>query len=249
MFCEKCGKENPAEAKFCEECGAVFEPVAAEEAPAESAPAQSAPTENPVQGAFENVKAAIGGADDKIVKIGIVAGAVAVVLILLAIFGVFKPASLKALQKFNKAGLSANAKAYYSVLWSPYSEQYSWEKDEKDEAIEEMKENLQDAKTERKEDGIKLTFKNYKVTKKYKKSEVNKIADYVEEHWDYDVDEYKLQAVQVVKCTCVEKEDGDTDSDTQEAVMIKVKGKWYVDTRLSSLGKNGIKNSILKAED
>ncbi len=249
MFCEKCGKENPAEAKFCEECGEVFEPVAAEEAPVEGAPVESAPAANPVQGIVDDVKKAIGGADDKVVKIGIVAGAVAVVLILLAIFGVFKPASLKTLQKFHKAGLNANAKAYYSVIWSPYTDQYDWEKDEKEEAIEEMKENLQDSKTERKDEGVKLSFKNYKVTKKYKKSEVNKIADYVEEHWDYDVDDYKLQAVQVVKYTTVEKEDGDTDSDTDEAVMIKVKGKWYIDSRLSSLGKNGIKNSILKAED
>ena len=249
MFCEKCGKENPAEAKFCEECGAVFEPVVAEEAPAESAPVESAPAENPVQDVVNNVKAAISGADEKVVKIGIIAGAVAVVLILLAIFGAFQPASLKALKKLNKAGLTANAKAYYSVIWSPYTEQYSWEKDEKNEAIEEMKEEMQDEKTERKEDGTKISFKNYKVTKKYKKSEVNKIADYAEEHWDYDVDEFKLQAVQVVKCTMVEKEDGDTDSDTEEAVMIKVKGKWYLDTRLSSLGKNGIKNSILKAND
>ncbi len=230
MFCEKCGKENPAEAKFCEGCGATLE---------------GTPAAGGAQAVFENVKAAVGGADQKVVKIGIIAAAVAVVLILLAIFGAFKPGSVKALTKAHKGYLNANAKAYFAVQWSPYTEAYEWEKDEKNEVIEETQEELKDAKAERKDEKVKITFKNYKVSKKYKKSEVNKIADYMEENWDYDVDSHKLQAVQVVKYTEVVKEDGDTDSDTEEVVMIKVKGKWYVENRLS---KDFIKNSILKAD-
>lgn len=208
MFCENCGKQNPDGVKFCESCGAALEGAA---------PA-----------------AANGGAK----KIGLIAGAVAVVLILLAIFGVFEAGSVKALKKLNKAGLSANAKAVVDVTYSPYAE---LEKEDKEEIIENLKETLQDAKEERKDDKIKISYSNYKVTKKYKKNEVKKIAEYLNNN-GYDTDEYKLQAVHVVKYKETVKEDGDKDTDTNEAVMIKVKGKWYIQTGLS---KDFIKNSIL----
>ncbi len=215
MFCENCGKENPAGVAFCEGCGS----------------------------ALEGAQGGNAGGNDKVKKIAIIAGAVAVVIILLAIFGVFTPGSVKALKKYHKGMLNANAKAVWAVSVSPYEEEYDMDKDEKKEQMEEAEESLKDAKTERKEEKIKISYKNYKVSKKYKKNEVNKIAEYLEDSMGYDVDEHKLQAVQVVKYTYARTEDGDKDTDTNKTVMMKVKGKWY----MAPLSEEAIKG-ILKAD-
>ena len=198
MFCENCGKANPDGVKFCEGCGASLEAAAPAAAPAAA------------------------GNDAK--KIGIIAGAVALLIILLAIFGVFEAGSVKALKKAQKAYLNANGKAYVDVMVSPYQET---DKDELKEKAEEYKESFQEAKDARKDDKIKISYSGHKVTKKYKKNEVKKIAEYLSDNFKYDTDEYKLQAVQIVKFKVSTTEDGDKDTDTVKAVMMKVKGKWY----------------------
>ena len=48
MFCEKCGKELPANSKFCSGCGAQIEPVAAEVQETPAAEAVPAPEPEPV---------------------------------------------------------------------------------------------------------------------------------------------------------------------------------------------------------
>lgn len=218
MFCENCGKENPAGVAFCEGCGS----------------------------ALEGAQGGNAGGNDKVKKIGILAGGIAVVLILLAIFGVFTPGSVKALKKYTKGLMKANAKAVWAVSVSPYSDEWEMDKDEKKEALEEAEEGLKEVKESRKDDKIKISYSDYKVTKKYKKSEVKKIEEYLEENC-YDTDEPKIQAVHVVKYKETRKEDGDKDTETNEVVMIKVKGKWYVDGYLTMKGKDGIKE-ILKAD-
>ena len=215
MFCENCGKENPAGATFCEGCG----------------------------GALEGAQVENAGGNEKVKKIAIIAGAVAAVVILLAIFGVFTPGSVKALKKMHKGYLNANAKAVWAVSVTPYSDEWEMDKEEKKEAIEEAQEELKEDKQDRKDDKIKISYKNYKVSKKYKKNDVKKIAEYMEENMGYDMDEYKLQAVQVVKYSYVRKEDGDKDTDTTKTVMMKVKGKWYT----APFSEETVKN-ILKAD-
>ncbi len=214
MFCENCGKENLAGAAFCEGCGSTL----------------------------ENAQTGNTGENDTVKKIVIIAGIIAVIIILLAIFGAFTPGSLKALKKCNNGYLKANGKAVWAVEISPFDDEWEMDKEEKKEAIEEMEEELKEEKEEWKDEGIKYSFKNYKVSKKYKKNEVKKISEHLEENMGYDMDEYKLQAVHIVKYTRVKKEDGDKETDTVKEVMMKIKGKWY----LAPLSEDTIKG-ILKA--
>lgn len=239
MYCEKCGTQNPDNMKFCENCG---NQLAGTYTPAET-----------------QIYAAPVKKSGKKIWIPIVAVVVAAAIAAGAWFLLKskddgdkknsgnQTSSVDALKKYNNGMLDADAEAVWAVSVSPYSEDWNLDEDEKKEALQEAEEALKESKEERKDEGIEISFKDYKVSKKYEDNEVKKIEDFLNENYGCDTDQYALQDVHVVKVTSVTKKDGDKDTDSEETVMIKVDGKWYVDWRLTMMGKDGIKE-ILKGE-
>ncbi|MBQ7033525.1 MAG: zinc-ribbon domain-containing protein [Clostridia bacterium] len=223
MFCEKCGKENPDSAKFCEGCGSAMETV---EAPAATAPV--APEVEPMEPAAPSpIEAAFGGLNKKYFLPIVGAVAVVVVVVLLAVCGMFKPGPVKVVEKYLTGTTKYNAKKAYEALEAcPYISGDK-DKDEIKEELEDKQEFYHDLKVEHKENDIKLSFKKVRKVETYKKDEVDEIEDALDEY-GYDVDEYPLQGVARVKALYTEIEDGDKYSDTREYITIKVKGKWYV---------------------
>lgn len=229
MFCEKCGRENPAGAKFCESCGNPME-VAVEE--------------NPVQSPIESM---VGGIKKKNKVIGLGVVAVVVIVLLLAIFGAFRSGAVVVTERYLTGLTKYDAKKMYKASEAcPYLVDEDMDKEDLRDELEERQEYLDDAKAEAKEEKIKVSFKNVKKRESYKRSEVKKIAAYMDEMYDYDTEEYPLNAVARVKATVITKEDGDKDSTTQEFITVKVKGKWYV---MSSLSKSQIEFILEDWED
>lgn len=218
MFCENCGKQNPDGAAFCEACGTSMAAVV-----------QEAPKKK---------------------KTGLIIGIVSFVLVAavvaaLFIFGVFKPGSVKAAEKFWNAYIKADAKTAYN-LCSPYYRDWAEEDDEKADIIDEIKEELESEKEEYDDEGIKRSVEDFKAKKKYTKKEVKLIEEYLEEEeYDCDADAHKIQEVHLVEFKKVEKEDGDKEDEDAEAVMLKIKGKWYIEQRLD---KETIKDIIKNAD-
>ena len=127
-------------------------------------------------------------------KLAIIAGAAAVVLILLAIFGAFKPGAIKAAKKLAKGYEKGNVRAIWNVEVSPYDSEWEIDKGEKTNALVDMKTAYADMK---KKSGATWSVESVERTKNYKRKEVKKIASYLEDTYDYEIEEYKLQDVQI----------------------------------------------------
>lgn len=229
MFCEKCGKENPAGAKFCEACGNSME-ITVEA--------------NPVQSPIENM---VGGIKKGIQSYWPYVVAVVAIVLLLAIFGTFRSGAVKVTERYLTGMTKYNAQKMYKASEAcPYLVDEDMDKEDLRDELEERQEYLDDAKAEAKEEKIKVSFKNVKKRESYKRSEVKKIAKYLDEMYGYDTEEYPLTAVARVKATLITKEDGDRDSTTKEFITVKVKGKWYV---MDSLSKSQIEFILEDWED
>ncbi len=223
MFCEKCGKENAEGVNFCAGCGA---PVGAAKAPQEAA--QGAPS--------------VGGGYTKWIAAG---AAVIVLVLLLAIFGAFKPGSVRVVERFIESGIKAKASVLYKTMDVPYTRDFDMDKEDIRDHIEMMQEGLVESREDRKEEGIKISVKSIKRTKAYKKREVRIVEEYLEDFYGYDVDEYPLDALACVQVKTVTKEDGEKETDKMDYIAAKVDGKWYV---MQYLSKTEIKNVIRDAE-
>lgn len=217
MFCENCGKEISDKAIACAHCGTVV-------------------------GGVQNKT---GFDSDKIKKIAKLALGVALVLILLTLFGAFKPGAVKTAKKLMTKGYE---KGYAKTIWeieiSPYDSNWEYDIEEKKVAIKKRQRDigkLEDA-------GLKISVGSVKRTKNYKKKEVKKIANFLEEEHDYETEVYKLQDVQIVTAEVTQSMEGEEKTEPVEMAMIKVKGKWYLDDTLSQMGEDGIKEQILNAD-
>ncbi len=242
MFCENCGKQNPDGARFCEACGSAMAaeaPAAAPEVPVEPTATETpaafeapAAPETPAAPAFPGANIVNGLKKEHKLAILGVAGVV-VVVILLAIFGVFKSGPVKVVEKYLNGMTKYNAKKVYDTTQAcPYISG-DMDKDEIKEEIEDAQDEADDEKQNNKDNDYKVTFKKVKKAETYKKSEVKEIEEYLEDTKDYDVDEYPLQGVARVKATVTVNDDGDKDTETVDIITVKVKGKWYVATWLS----------------
>ena len=238
MFCEKCGKENPDSAKFCEGCGSAMETV---EVPVETE--SVAPEAEPMEPAAQSpIEAVLGGLNKKYLPLILGGVAVIVLVIVLAVAGVFKAGSVKVVESYLTGATKYNAtKVYKASRACPYLEDEDMDKEERKQILEEAQEEADDQKQEDKEDGTKYSFKKVRKAKAYKKSVVKEIEEYLDDNYGYDVDEYPLQGVARVKATVITREDGDRDADTQEFITFKVKGRWYV---MEGFSKSAIENML-----
>jgi len=232
MFCSKCGYQLADDAKFCEKCGAS---TAEEQSVEEATPvAEEIPAADGYQLEYAPIEmpAAPAGVSKAVPAI-IAVAAVAILAIILAVSGVFKHGSEKALDKYFKSIVKEDGEAFFEVSVDPYrlenfidNDVYDDEEDCIDaygDMAEEFYEMLEDAYGE----NLKIDYEIRKVTK-YDKDEIEDLAEYLEEERDYPAGVLKDVRVLKVRVT-IEGEDDD-DKNTDEVVLTKIDNKWYVDS-------------------
>lgn len=270
MFCEKCGQNNADDAKFCENCGAELQaPAEVVESAEEVETVEAIETVEAVETvegvetvetdeeaivaeepAAESGFGALDAIPDsvrKFIPAIIGAGAVILLVIVLLSSGIFKSGSLKAIEKSLKATIKGDGKAAFELTMHPYALEEAIEDEEYDdkaEAIEEFQDRAEDIK-----DGLEDTFGKglrvkveHKKTTKFKKDDIKKINEYLEDEYDYPAN--YISDLHVVKVKATIKGREDDDSETNEMVVAKIKGKWYVCDLPGLYSKDSIKDVI-----
>ena len=249
MFCDKCGKENPNDATFCEACGNPLNaaPQAPQEPQAPQAP-QAAGGFN-----FKNVdfkKFVPKNVDfkqfnpkninfKKLDVKSIIMLAIPVVLVLALVISLVSClggcGAKGALKDFvNGSIYGKNPKAYMKVTIDPVMMEYSLDEDEfdsKSDILDYIKDELEDVKDrydERREDhGYSYKYE-IKKTYKYSKDEIDALGDWFKETYE-DTFGYKSKDIQdavTFKIKRIVKEDGDKDTSTVKITFVKIKGQW-----------------------
>lgn len=213
MFCGKCGVRNADDATFCTGCGAKLngaKPV--------------------VSGTSVTVNS-----NDKNRKVGIIAVAVAAVVVVALIIGLFGGRGYKAtVEKFVDAQFDADAEAIFELIpekMIAYAlEEEGYDEDELDEFIEEGNEELQDQL-----DSIER-YLGEDWTVSYEILTVEDVTDddlddLKEDYEDMDI---KVSAAKTVEIELTVKA-GDTETgNSLDVSVIKVGRSWYLD--LASMG-------------
>lgn len=256
MFCRNCGQQLADEAKFCEKCGTSTAqeqiideatPVAEDQIVEEVSPAaenqiveESSPAaeEIPASEGYQpeyaavEMSAAPAGVFKEVPAI-IAVAAVAIFVIILAVSGVFKHGSEKALDKYFKSIVKEDAKAYAELTADPYrleelidNDVYDDEEDYIDDCadyVESIHENLEDEYG----DDFKIDYEIRKVTK-YDKDEIEDLDEYLSDERDYPSG--VLKDVRVLKVRVSIEGEDDDDKNTNEVVLTKIDNKWYFDS-------------------
>ena len=243
MFCPNCGTNNPDDSMFCENCGSKLEAAA----PVVEEPVSGGYVP-PHEPAFYS-EPAKGGAAKAIVPI--VAGIVAVVAVIVIVFslGIFKHGSVKTIEKMTKATVKGDGKTMYELSVDPYMLEFMLDNDYRDyddeqDIIDEYNDRAEDVVDELEDeygDRLKASIEVKKVTK-YEKDEIETLAEYLSDQKIYDYPEDALQDVRVIKVRTTIKGSDDEDSETEEMVVCKIDGKWYVSSIFYS--KDQIENIL-----
>lgn len=213
MFCGKCGVKNADDATFCTGCGAKLNG-------AKPVVSGTSVTVNP---------------NDKNRKVGIIAVAVAAVVVVALIIGLFGGRGYKAtVEKFVDAQFDADAEAIFELIpekMIEYAlEEEGYDEDELDEFIEEGNEELQDQL-----DYIER-YLGEDWTVSYEILTVENVTgddldDLKEDYEDMDI---KVSAAKTVEIELTIKA-GDTETgNSLDVSVIKVGRSWYLD--LASMG-------------
>ena len=210
MFCEKCGAPNADNASFCSNCGNALHGT-----PAASAESYVAPLQQ--KKAF-NVQALTSNP-----MIKIIAAAVAVLLIVMLVFGGrgYKATT----NKFINAIFDANASTVLKIIPDDY---VSYMMDEADMTRREFRDELEDTLgyvTEMMDE----FYPGWKVSHKIigtEKISGEDLQDIKEEYRDYGV---KVSKAMLVHVDMTLKYDGESDTDTATLCLIKVGRSWYID--------------------
>ena len=264
-FCENCGAELQAPAEVVETVEEVEAVETIEEVEAvetvEAADAvetvdtveedvvAEAPVETEESGM--GVLDAVPESVRKFIPAIISAGAVILLVIILLASGIFKSGSLKAVEKSMKATIKGDGKAVFELTMHPYALEEAIEDEEfedKAEAIDEYKDRAEDVRDSLEDaygKGLRVKVEHKKTTK-YKKSDIKKINEYLEEEHDYPAN--YISALHVVKVKATIKGREDDDSETSEVVVAKVKGKWYMGEFPGLYSKSSIKD-VIKGDD
>ncbi len=233
MFCEKCGKENAADVKFCEGCGAPIAPQTTEEPKAEvtDTPVTEVPkAEEPKEKKKLNLN--LPKVDlSKVLKIAVpVVAAVLVIVIIGSLFG--GSTYEKTYANYLNARADGNSAKLQKLVVDPYYLEYLTSKDGGDYKEEEVEwrydEKAEDAKDSLHEtygDNIKYNVKTVYLTK-YNEKQIKNIAEYLEDEYDYEKKDVKNVVVLEYKITVKGSEASKTYEG--ERALIKIKGKWYV---------------------
>lgn len=224
MYCDKCGRNNPDGAAFCEECGNKLENTVGENV-----------------NTYSNEVPANNGNSNKI--IGII---VAVVIVAAAVFGAVKlvgcmglgvEAPVKNLERAIKKG---DINSMMKALPKSYSAELE---DEDKEEIEEM---LQEVSEFLEDEDVKFSFK---VTRK-KKLDKDDLKDAQKEENEIlkaqDMDKITIKKGYKLTVKVTVKHDGDEENATLKIPVYKIDGRWCI----TSTGLNAVYSSdIMDALD
>lgn len=175
---------------------------------------------------------------NKLLKFIIPAGAVLLTLIILLVAGVFKPGDKKAIEKYFNSIAKGDGKAEYEVSVNPYQLEsmlslsyygYDTKNDVIDDYIEDAEDNLDDLEDEfGKNLKVKIEFRK---VKKYTKKEIRAINEYIyDEYSSIYYDSNPIQDIRVYTISATISGTRDSDTDKDEMIVYKMKGKWYVNS-------------------
>ncbi len=242
MFCPNCGNNNPDDSKFCENCGSKLEA---------QAPTMEEPAGDSYVPPCEPVYTAPAGGSAAKSLVPVVAGIVAVIAVVAVVLslGIFKHGSEKTLEKMLKATVKGDGKTMYELSVDPYRLEYMLDNDYMDyddeqDVIDEYKDRAEDKLDDLEDEygtRLKASVEIKKVTK-YDKDDIETLAEYLSDLKVYDYPEDALQDVRVIKCRTTIKGSEDEDSETEEIVLNKIDGKWYMSTIFGS--KEQIENIL-----
>ena len=207
MFCGKCGAQNTDNAEFCTNCGAKLK--------------KSSQTTVPVSVPNQN---------DKNRKVGMIAVAVAAVVVIILGVVLFGGRSYKAtVEKFVDAQFDANAEAIFDLMpekMIDYAlEQDGYDSDDLDDLIDDANETLQDQLDSLDSylgEGWKISYEILD-TEDIKGDDLDDIKDAYE---DADV---KVSAAKDVEIEITVKADETEISNSLDVSLIKVGRSWYLD--------------------
>lgn len=208
MFCGKCGSKNTDDAEFCTNCGAKLNKTTQSKVSAVS----------------------ITGQNEKNRKVGMIAVAVAAVLVVLLGVFLFGGRSYKAtIEKFVDAQFDADAKAIFDLMpekMIDYAlEQDGYDSDDLNDLIDDTSEDLQDQLDSLDSylgEGWKVTYEIVD-EEDVKGDDLDDIKDAYE---DADV---KVSAAKNVELELTVTADETESSNSLDVSVIKVGRSWYLD--------------------
>ena len=208
MFCGKCGTKNEDNVEFCTNCGARLNKATSKRATAVSVTSQN----------------------DKNRKVGMIAVAVAAVVVIILGVVLFGGRSYKAtVEKFVDAQFDANAEAIFDLMPEKlidYAlEQDGYDSDDLDDLIDDANETLQDQLDSLDSylgEGWKISYEILD-TEDIKGDDLDDIKDAYE---DADV---KVSAAKDVEIEITVKADETESSNSLDVSLIKVGRSWYLD--------------------
>ncbi len=227
-FCEKCGAEMDDNQTVCPNCSKNDET----KSESTNTTVTETVTEETTTQTTNNSKLNFNLGDPK--KIAIIAGAIAVIVILIGIISsIFGSGWKKPIANYFKGQQKANSKTYLSAFPEFYADNI--EKYYEDDDMEEMLDKLKDEYG----NNVKISYK-IKDKEKIKKDDLQKIQKYIKEANDEEVKVSKGYKVKIEE-TIKGKEDKDTDTITM--YVYKINGKWGIIPGLSpSEAKSYLKN-------
>ena len=175
-------------------------------------------------------------------KLALVLASILIMLSLASCAGAGYEAPIK---NYFKAIQNENPEKMYNAIFDPFYAEYKldeMDEDDTDELLDECKDAVKAAYDELEEEygkNIKITYKVENV-RKFTKSDVTYLGEYLEENYDYEAKKVQDVAVLTVQSRVIGDEDN--EADTADVVVIKVSGKWYYSQIFSSL--DGVKRAI-----
>lgn len=241
MFCSKCGAKNEAGSKFCNSCGAPIE--------------TASPAANDTLG---KAKESVGNLLDKlplpkkVLKFVIPVVAVGLVLIILAIAGVFGGGNSpeKTLKDYANAMVNGDGEKIFALTVDPYYLSYQLEYeyyDSKNEMLKEYKSKARGSASDlRVEFGGKPKLKvEILDVEKYSKSDVKAVNKYLyDEYGDIYNSKNTLQDIRVIEANLILNGPDDYEEDVEEIVVYKIKGKWYLENLRGIYDTDDIEDAI-----
>lgn len=212
MFCGKCGTKNEDNVEFCTNCGAKLKILN---------------KGDPIQA---TTVAPVANQNDKNRKVGIIAVAVAAVLVVLLGVFLFGGRSYKAtIEKFVDAQFDADAEAIFDLMpekMIDYTlEQDGYDSDDLDDLIDDANEELQDQL-----DSLdRYLGEGWKVTYEIVDEEDVKGDDLDDIKDAYEDADVKVSAAKNVEIVLTVTADETEDSNSLDVSVIKVGRSWYLD--------------------
>ncbi len=213
MFCGKCGTKNDDDAMFCAECGAKI-------------------NEGQVSESNTTVAAA---PNNKNRKVGMIAVAVIVAIVIVAGFAMFGGRSYKATaEKFVNASMEADAEAIIDLMPDEVidyiidSEGY----DDYDEMIDDLDEELQDT-VDTLEKHLKKDLKDLKISTEILNIENITGDDLDDIKDDYEDMDCKVSAAKTLEVEITIESEETEISNSVDVGVIKIGRSWYLDFKNS----------------